>query len=126
MANWTPDGFIGQLFRTIGAYVPPPTGARSPATWGLRERISELFHAGSSSIETARRHFTFRYRSAQYWIEIFRTYYGPVLKAFAALDAAGQAALERDLLALIASFNRSGDATMVVPAEYLEIVIRRR
>jgi ubiquinone/menaquinone biosynthesis C-methylase UbiE len=126
MANWTPDGFIGQLFRTIGAYVPPPAGARSPATWGLRERISELFYADASSIETARRHFTFRYRSAQHWIEVFRTYYGPVLKAFAALDPAGQAALERDLLALIASFNRSGDATMVVPSEYLEIIIRRR
>ena len=126
MANWTPDGFIGQLFRTIGAYVPPPAGARSPATWGLRERISELFYADAASIETARRHFTFRYRSAQHWIEVFRTYYGPVLKAFAALDPAGQAALERDLLALIASFNRSGDATMVVPSEYLEIIIRRR
>jgi ubiquinone/menaquinone biosynthesis C-methylase UbiE len=126
MANWTPEGFIGQLFRTIGAYVPPPAGARSPATWGLRERISELFYADSVSIETARRHFTFRYRSAQHWIEVFRTYYGPVLKAFAALDPAGQAALERDLLALIASFNRSGDTTMVVPSEYLEIVIRRR
>jgi ubiquinone/menaquinone biosynthesis C-methylase UbiE len=126
MANWTPEGFIGQLFSTIGAYVPPPAGARSPATWGLRERISELFHAEAVSIETARRHFTFRYRSAQHWIEVFRTYYGPVLKAFAALDPAGQSALERDLLALIASFNRSGDTTMVVPSEYLEIVIRRR
>jgi ubiquinone/menaquinone biosynthesis C-methylase UbiE len=126
MANWTPDGFIGQLFRTIGAYVPPPAGARSPAAWGLRERISELFYAHSISIETARRHFTFRYRSAQHWIEVFRTYYGPVLKAFAALDPAGQAALERDLAALIATFNRSGDTTMVVPSEYLEIVIRRR
>jgi ubiquinone/menaquinone biosynthesis C-methylase UbiE len=126
MANWTPEGFVGQLFRTIGAYVPPPVGARSPAAWGLRERISELFYADSVSNETARRHFTFRYRSAQHWIEVFRTYYGPVLKAFAALDPAGQAALERDLLALIAGFNRSGDTTIVVPSEYLEIVIRRR
>jgi ubiquinone/menaquinone biosynthesis C-methylase UbiE len=126
MANWTPEGFIGQLFRTIGAYVPPPAGARSPAAWGIRERISELFFPQSVSIEVARRMFHFRYRSTQHWLEVFRNWYGPVLKAFAALDTKGQEALERDLLALAATFNRSNDTTMVVPGEYLEIVIRRR
>jgi ubiquinone/menaquinone biosynthesis C-methylase UbiE len=126
MANWTPEGFIGQLFRTIAAYVPPPAGARSPAAWGIRERVSELFFTQSVSIEAARRMFTFRYRSPQHWLEVFRTWYGPVLKAFSTLDEKGQDALARDLLALVAHFNRSNDTTMVVPGEYLEIVIRRR
>jgi len=126
LANWTPDGFIGQLFRTIGRHVPPPAGAKSPALWGSREHLLELFEPQAASVKTAARHFTFRYRSPAHWLEVFRTYYGPVLKAFGALDAAGQAALERDLIALIAQFNRSGDATMVAPGEYLEVVITKR
>jgi ubiquinone/menaquinone biosynthesis C-methylase UbiE len=125
MANWTPEGFIGQLFKTIGKHMPPPPGAKSPALWGNRARINEMFEPHSSSIKSAQRNFVFRYRSAEHWLEIFRTYYGPVLKTFAALDPAKQAALESDLKALIAQFNRSGDATMVVPSEYLEIVITR-
>jgi len=126
LANWTPEGFIGQVFKTIGKHVPPPPGARSPALWGTRDRLAELFDADAGSIATAQRHFTFRYRSAEHWIEVFRTWYGPMLKAFAALDASGQAALERDLLALIARFDRAGDGTMVTPAEYLEVVITLR
>jgi len=125
LANWTPDGFIGQLFRTIGKHRPPPAGAKSPALWGTRARLGELFEAGARSIKAAERHFVFRYRSPEHWLEVFRNYYGPTLKAFAALDAPAQAALERDLLALIDQFNRSGDGTMVVPSEYLEIVITR-
>lgn len=125
LANWTPDGFIGQLFKTIGKYVPPATGVRSPALWGTRARIEELFSAQAAEIRTAQRHFVFRYRSPEHWIHIFRTYYGPLLKAFAALDAAAQAALEEDVRQLIARFNRAGDGTMVVPSEYLEIVITR-
>jgi ubiquinone/menaquinone biosynthesis C-methylase UbiE len=125
LANWTPDGFIGQLFKTIGKYIPPATGVRSPALWGTRVRIEELFSAQAAEIRTAQRHFVFRYRSPEHWIHIFRTYYGPLLKAFAALDAAAQAALEEDVRQLIARFNRAGDGTMVVPSEYLEIVITR-
>jgi len=126
LANWTPDGFIGQLFKTIGKHLPPPAGARSPALWGTRARLGELFDPHATSIKSAQRNFVFRYRSADHWLEIFRTFYGPVLKAFAALDPAKQAALESDILALIGQFNRSGDATMVVPSEYLEIVVTRQ
>ncbi len=123
LANWTPEGFIGQLFKTIGKHVAPPPGARSPALWGTRVRIAELFEPHAASIRSAQRNFVFRYRSPQHWLEVFRDYYGPVLKTFAALEPAAQAALERDLMALIDQFNRSGDASMVVPSEYLEIVV---
>jgi ubiquinone/menaquinone biosynthesis C-methylase UbiE len=126
LANWTPEGFIGQLFKTIAGHLPPPPGARSPALWGTRTRIDEMFAPYASSIASRSREFTFRYRSPRHWLDVFRTYYGPVLKAFAALDAAGQAALERDLLALVERLNRSADGSMVVPGEYLEIVITRR
>jgi ubiquinone/menaquinone biosynthesis C-methylase UbiE len=125
LANWTPEGFIGQLFKTIGRYLPPPAGVKSPAAWGTRARLAELFEIHAASVTSAQRHFVFRYRSPQHWLDIFRTYYGPVLKAFAALEHGQQAALERDLLALVGEFNRSGDATMVVPAEYLQIVVAR-
>jgi len=126
LANWTPEGFIGQLFKTVAAHVPPPPGARSPALWGARTRIDEMFAPFAASISSRSREFTFRYRSPRHWLDIFRTYYGPVLKAFGALDAAGQAALERDLLALVDRYNRAADGSMVVPSEYLEIVITRR
>ena len=126
MANWTPEGFIGQLFKTLGKYLPPPAGAKSPALWGTRARLDEMFGASAQDIRAERRHFVFRYKSADHFLDVFRTYYGPVLKAFAALDAANQRSLERDILALIGSMNRSGDATMVLPSEYLEIVVTRR
>jgi ubiquinone/menaquinone biosynthesis C-methylase UbiE len=125
LANWTPSGFIGQLFKTIGKHVPPPAGAKSPALWGTRERLADLFQPQASSIKSAQRHFVFRYRSPEHMIEIFRTYYGPVLKAFAALSTAGQSALEQDLMSLIAECNRSGDRSVVIPSEYLEVVITR-
>jgi ubiquinone/menaquinone biosynthesis C-methylase UbiE len=125
LANWTPDGFIGQLFKTIGKHVPPAPGARSPALWGTRARIAELFERSAASVASAQRNFVFRYRSPAHWLEVFKSYYGPVLKTFAALDPAAQAVLDRDLLALIDQFNRSTDGSMVVPSEYLEIVITR-
>ncbi|HKA71138.1 MAG TPA: methyltransferase domain-containing protein, partial [Xanthobacteraceae bacterium] len=125
LANWTPDGFIGQLFKTIGKHLPPPPGVKSPALWGTRVRMSELFERHAASIKSGQRNFVFRYRSPAHWLDVFKTYYGPVLKAFAALDADGQAALKRDLLALIDQFNRAEDGTMVVPSEYLEVVITR-
>ena len=125
LANWTPEGFIGQLFKTIGKHLAPPPGAKSPALWGSRARIAEMFEPHASSVSTAQRSFVFRYRSPQHWLDVFRTFYGPVLKTFAALDAASQSALERDLFALIGQFNRSGDDSMVVPSEYLEVVVTR-
>ena len=125
LANWTPEGFIGQLFKTIGQHVPPPPGARSPALWGTRARVGELFEPSASAIKLTPRHFVFRYRSAEHWLEIFRNYYGPLLKAFAALPPDGQLALEHDITSLIARFNRAKDGTMVVSSEYLEIVITR-
>jgi ubiquinone/menaquinone biosynthesis C-methylase UbiE len=125
LASWTPQGFIGQVFKTVGKHLPPPPGAQSPALWGTRARIAELFEPYATSIKAAQRHFVFRYRSPEYWLHFFRSYYGPMLKAFAALEPAGQAALKRDLLALVGQFNRSGDESMVVPSEYLEVVITR-
>jgi len=126
LANWTPDGFIGQVFKTLGKYLPPPAGTRSPAMWGTRTRLSEMFEAGASSVKAESRIFNFRYRSADHFLDVFRTYYGPVLKAFAALEPAKQEELQDDLHALIVRMNRSGDRTMVVPSEYLEVVITKR
>lgn len=126
LANWTPAGLIGQVFKTIGQYVPPPAGVKSPALWGTGERISELFGAQATSIVAEKRNFAFRYRSAEHFIEVFSSYYGPVLKALAALDEQMGKALVADLIALIARFNRAEDGTMVVPSEYLEVVVSRR
>lgn len=126
LANWTPEGFIGQIFKTIGKHLPPPAGIKSPALWGTRARIHELFDAQASSIAIESRHFVFRYKSPEHWLQVFKTYYGPMLKAFAALEPGAQAILEEDIKAQIKTFNRSGDATVVVPGEYLEIVITRR
>jgi ubiquinone/menaquinone biosynthesis C-methylase UbiE len=123
LANWTPEGFIGQLFKTIGKHVPPPSGIKSPALWGTRARLAQLFDPPAASIKTAQRNFVFRYRSPEHWLHVFKTYYGPLVQSFAALQPAGQSALERDLKALIGQFNRSGDSSMVVPSEYLEIVV---
>ncbi len=126
LANWTPEGFVGQLFKVIGRHVPPPAGVRSPALWGTYERLAELFDGTAERIAFERRHFVFRARSPQHWLDTFRTFYGPMLKAFAALDAAGQGALTRDLLALVARFNRAGDGSVAVPSEYLEVVVTRK
>jgi hypothetical protein len=125
LANWTPEGFIGQVFKTIGRHVPPPAGTRSPALWGTRARVAELFEPHAVSIKSAQRNFVFRYRSPEHWVEVFRTWYGPALKAFGALEPGAQAALRHDLIGLIGQLNRSGDGSMVVPSEYLEIVITR-
>lgn len=126
LANWTPDGFIGQLFKTIGKYMPPPAGVKSPALWGTGARITEFFGAQASSIQLEQRDFVFRYRSAQHWLDVFKSYYGPLLKTFGALDPETRTALTDDLFELIKRFNRSGDKTMVVPSEYLEVVVIRQ
>jgi ubiquinone/menaquinone biosynthesis C-methylase UbiE len=126
LANWTPEGFIGQLFKIIGKQLPPPAGVKSPALWGTGARITELFGAQAASIQLEQRDFVFRYRSPQHWLDVFKDYYGPLLKAFGALDAQAQAALTDDLFALIKRFNRSGGKTMVVPSQYLEVIVTRR
>jgi hypothetical protein len=125
LANWTPEGFVGQLFKTIGKHMPPAPGTKSPALWGTRARIAELFEPHAMSIKSVQRNFVFRYRSAEHWLDVFRSYYGPVLKTFAALGPEAQTALQSDLVALLRQFNRSGDGTIVVPSEYLEIVMTR-
>ena len=126
LANWTPEGFIGQVFKTLGKYLPPPAGTKSPALWGTSARLTEMFDAGARSISAESRIFKFRYRSPAHFLDVFKTYYGPVLKAFAALEPAKQEELYDDLHALIVRMNRSGDSTMVVPSEYLEVVITKR
>jgi ubiquinone/menaquinone biosynthesis C-methylase UbiE len=126
LTNWTPGSFIGQVFRTIGGYIPPSPWVRSPALWGTEERLEELFGGQVARIDTTRHWFNFRYRSPQDWLETFRIYYGPLQKAFEALDAAGQEGLEGDLIALLERFNEGGDQTLLVPSEYLEVVITRQ
>jgi ubiquinone/menaquinone biosynthesis C-methylase UbiE len=126
LANWTPEGFIGQMFKTIGKHLPPPVGVKSPALWGTLEWIEKAFRAEASSLVAERRHFVFRYRSAQHFVDVFRQYYGPMLKAFEALDATGRGVLAQDIVELIGRLNISGDTTMVVPGEYLEVVVKRR
>lgn len=124
LACWTPAGFLGQLFRVVAEYVPPIPGVRSPLLWGTEAHIQDLF-ADTPSIAHTVRHFKFRYRSPEHWIDVFRTYYGPVHEAFEALDEGRQAALEADLIALLRKANRGGTASLVVPGEYLETVITR-
>ena len=124
LANWTPDGFIGELFKTLGKYLPP-TGAPSPMRWGTREGLAGFF-GPAASIWTETRYFNFRYRSPQHFVDVFKTFYGPMAKAFAALDAARQQDLTNDLLALIARLNKAHDGTMVVASAYLEAVITKR
>jgi SAM-dependent methyltransferase len=126
LASWTPGGFLGALFRTIGRHGPAPQGLASPMLWGSEAHLRELFGSRISELRCQRRIFSFRYRSAAHWLEVFRQFYGPIHRAFAALDAAGQAALEADLLALLAQWNTDGDHSLVVPGEYLEVVARRR
>jgi SAM-dependent methyltransferase len=126
LANWTPEGFIGQLFKTIARYIPPAPGVKSPGLWGTRARLEELFGAGAKMIRATERDFVFRYRSPMHWIEVFRTYYGPLHKAFGALDTEKQGALMNDVLALLESGNRSHDRSLVLPSAYLEVVIEKR
>lgn len=123
MANWTPEGFIGQLFKGIGAFVPPPAGLKSPLAWGTEPRIVELFGPSATSLQTNRKMYTFRFHSVDHLIDYFRTYYGPTNKAFLALDATGQDALTEALRELVGDWNRSSRGGLVVQGEYLEIVI---
>jgi ubiquinone/menaquinone biosynthesis C-methylase UbiE len=126
LANWTPRGFIGRLFAVIGRHVPPPQGLTPPSRWGVEDHLNDLFRASASDIHTTYRDFVFRYRSPEHWVDVFRTWYGPVHKAFAGLSSDGQKRLEQDLISLVNDFNSSGDSTMVVPSEYVEVVIVKK
>jgi ubiquinone/menaquinone biosynthesis C-methylase UbiE len=125
MANWTPESFIGNLFKIIGKYVPPAPGMKSPALWGSKPHLDKLF-GSKVTVAVASKNFVFRYKSPKHWVEIFRSYYGPVVKAFAAIDPEAREALDADLYALLDKFNVAEDGTLVVPSEYLEVVITRR
>ncbi len=126
LANWTPEGFIGQMFKVLGRQLPPPAGVQPPSLWGVEAHLRTLFGDRAAEINVTPRLFNFRYRSAAHFIEIFRTWYGPVHKAFAALPTDKAAALERDLTELLNGMNRAGATSLVVPSEYLEVVITRR
>lgn len=123
LANWTPDGFIGELFKVVGAHVPPPAGLKSPAGWGTLDRLHELYGAVAAHVSVTPRDFAFRYRSAAHWVQTFRDYYGPVHRAFAVLAPDNQVALEDDLLRLLARHDRGGASGLVVPGRYVEAVI---
>ncbi|MFZ1910454.1 MAG: class I SAM-dependent methyltransferase, partial [Burkholderiales bacterium] len=125
LANWTPSSFVGELFKLIGRYLPPPAGVKSPALWGTEERLHELFGDRMASIAIEPKDFVFRYRSAAHFLEVFRVYYGPVHKAFGALDAAKQESLAADLVDLAQRFNRATDGSLVAPGRYIEVVITR-
>lgn len=126
LASWTPEGWIGEMFRVTSRHVPPPAGLRPPTRWGTEDGIRELFGDQVAAVRAKRQSFVWRFESAQQYLDLFRTYYGPTLKAFAALDEAGQQALARDLLVAVGRFNRSDDGTLLVPAEYLEVLATKR
>lgn len=126
LANWTPQGFIGQLFKVVGGHVPPPAGVQQPSRWGVEEHLRTLFGERAAAITLTPRLFNFRYRSAAHFIEVFRTWYGPVHKVFGALPAEGAAALERDLAELLNRLNVAGPHSLVVPSEYVEVLVMRR
>jgi SAM-dependent methyltransferase len=125
LANWTPESFVGWLFKTLGKHVAPAPGVKSPALWGCPGHLDALF-GSSAAITAERKNFVFRYKSPQHWIEVFRNFYGPVLKAFAAIDPAERATLEADVHVLLAEFNAARDGTLVIPSEYLEVVITKQ
>jgi ubiquinone/menaquinone biosynthesis C-methylase UbiE len=124
LVNWTPDSFVGDIFRTIGAHVPPPAGVRSPMQWGTEERLQELFGADVGWLEVTRKAFVFRYQSAEHLVEAFRTYYGPMVKAFEALDATGKDALYAELVALAERHNTS-DTALRIPSTYVQVLAQR-
>jgi len=122
LASWTPAGFVGEMLRTVGRHAPPIPGVASPALWGKPDYLATLFPQ-VTQVTSVVRYFAFRYESAAHFVDVFRRYYGPVFKAFAALDAERQAALEADLLALLRRADTGGSRGLLVPGEYLETVI---
>jgi SAM-dependent methyltransferase len=126
LVNWVPDGYVADLFRTIGKAVPPPVGLKPPFRWGTEEGLGELLDGGIGSLQTRRYNLMWRFPSARHHVEFMRGYYGPLHKAFETLDEEGQNALEEDLISLVGQYNRSNDGTAVWPADDLEVVATRR
>jgi SAM-dependent methyltransferase len=125
LVNWTPAGFIGQLLRTVGKHVPPPAGVRPPPQWGTEERLRELLGDAVSRLDIQRRTFVFRFRSPDHFATFFRDNYGPVHKAFGALDEPGRERFYDDLTALAREHDREEGPSVAMPAEYLEVVATR-
>jgi ubiquinone/menaquinone biosynthesis C-methylase UbiE len=125
MANWTPQGFVGRLFETVARHAPPPPGLDSPFLWGTEPHMVRLFGRQAFEIRCERKVFNMRYHSPAHWLQVFREFYGPTHKAFAALDAAGQRELESDIIALLEYMNIGGPRSLVVPSEYLQVVLVR-
>ena len=125
LANWTPDSLIGRMFKVLGKFAPPPAGVQPPSLWGTEAHLRTLFGDAAATVQATPRHFAFRYRSAAHFVEVFRTWYGPVNKAFAAQSPEQAAALEAELIDLLEGMNRAGPASLVVPSEYLEVVVTR-
>jgi ubiquinone/menaquinone biosynthesis C-methylase UbiE len=124
LANWTPEGYVGSMFKIIGQHVPPPAGVPSPLQWGKEDRVRELL-GDRADVEITRKQFVFRYRTPVEFFETFITYYGPTVKAWAALDEAGRSSLRHELVNLAASSNRNDDGTFAATSDYLEIVATR-
>jgi SAM-dependent methyltransferase len=122
LASWTPDGFIGELFRTMAAHVPPPAGVPMPMLWGTEDHLRKLFGEGIASLEVAERTFTFRFASPEDFVTLFRIWYGPTVKAFAALEGPARDALARDLVALARRHDRLHADAIAIPATYTEAV----
>jgi ubiquinone/menaquinone biosynthesis C-methylase UbiE len=125
MGNWTPDGFWGQTFALVGRYLPPPKGVRPPPEWGTEKRLNELFGASTSSLNITRRSALFRYRDNQHWIEVFSTWFGPIMRVLETLEEHDRGQFLGELNDILGRFNRSGDETLMVSADYLEVVIGR-
>lgn len=126
LASWTPGGFIGEMFRTIGAHVPPPAGLRSPMRWGDEQELKTLLGGGVNTIASVEPACIFRFRTPAEFVDFFRRWYGPTLKAFDALDDSGRTALGGDLEALARRWNTSTDpGSITIPAAYLESIARR-
>jgi ubiquinone/menaquinone biosynthesis C-methylase UbiE len=125
LANWMPERLIGRMFKVLGRYVPPPVGVQPPSLWGTEAHLRALFGEAAATMQATPNHFVFRYRSAIHFIDVFRTWYGPVNKAFAAQTPEKATDLAAELAELLNSLNRAGPGTLVVPSEYLEVVVTR-
>jgi SAM-dependent methyltransferase len=126
LANWTPEGFIGQLFKELGRHMPPPPDVLPPSRWGVWGHLQSLFGDQAAKMAVTERVFNFRYPSAEHFIDVFRTWYGPVHKAFAGLPTDGARALASDMTELLNRLNQAGAGALVVPSEYLEVIVMRR
>jgi ubiquinone/menaquinone biosynthesis C-methylase UbiE len=128
LASWTPDGFIGELFRTTAKHVPPPAGVQSPLLWGTEEHLRTLLGGNVSQLDVTEHTFTWRYRSAEEFVDFFRSWYGPTVKAFAAVEGSARDELYADLVELARRHNRLGAeaGAIAIPATYTEAIATRR